>query len=225
MEELDTTHMKVAEMLGKPMQSPGCNARPKILDAGAGEGRLSVELKKRGFDVSACDILLENRFPQDIEYKRADLNEGIPYPDNYFDVVTCVELVEHLEDPWHLLTECNRVLKKGGAIVITTPNIINFYSRIAFLLKGRFFCFGPNEMRRGDHINPVTIWEIRNILNDTGFGIETESCNRKFGLDGIKKGVAFIACMMLSPFLSPKDTNLLRGEILIIKARKVKAVE
>jgi SAM-dependent methyltransferase len=50
--------------------------------------------------------------------------DPFPFPDNFFRVVLCCELIEHLQsDPMHMLWECNRVLAKGGYLILTTPNI------------------------------------------------------------------------------------------------------
>lgn len=50
--------------------------------------------------------------------------DPFPYPDGYFRVVLCCELLEHLQrDPLHLLWECNRVLQEDGFLLLTTPNI------------------------------------------------------------------------------------------------------
>ncbi|MCI0338937.1 MAG: methyltransferase domain-containing protein [Acidobacteria bacterium] len=50
--------------------------------------------------------------------------DPFPYPDGYFRVVLCCELIEHLQsDPMHMLWECNRVLEENGYLLLTTPNI------------------------------------------------------------------------------------------------------
>ena len=50
--------------------------------------------------------------------------DRFPYPDEHFSTVLCGELIEHLfEDPMHLMSEVNRILKPGGHLVLTTPNI------------------------------------------------------------------------------------------------------
>ena len=60
-----------------------------------------------------------------------------PYADEYFDVALCCELIEHLsQDPMHMIIELNRVLKWGGLLVVTTPNISSAIS-IQEILKGR----------------------------------------------------------------------------------------
>jgi SAM-dependent methyltransferase len=50
--------------------------------------------------------------------------DPFPFPDNFFWVVLCCELIEHLQsDPMHMLWESNRVLAEGGYLILTTPNI------------------------------------------------------------------------------------------------------
>ena len=59
-----------------------------------------------------------------------------PYPDGHFQTVLCCELIEHLfEDPMHMMAEINRVLKSGGHLVLTTPNIAALRG-IAAILQG-----------------------------------------------------------------------------------------
>jgi len=62
--------------------------------------------------------------------------DRFPYPDAYFSTVLCCELVEHLrEDPMHMMAEINRILKPGGHLVLTTPNISSLRA-IAAILAG-----------------------------------------------------------------------------------------
>src|SRR6266852_1573258 len=62
-----------------------------------------------------------------VEYPYQQFNietEAFPYEDNSFDVVLFCEIIEHLlSDPVHVLTEVRRVLKPGGDLVLTTPNV------------------------------------------------------------------------------------------------------
>ncbi len=59
-----------------------------------------------------------------------------PYEDGGFDTVLCCELIEHLyNDPMHMMAELNRILKLGGHLVLTTPNITNLRALHAVLLS------------------------------------------------------------------------------------------
>jgi len=102
-----------------------------ILDAGCGDGSLSISLAKYGFKVKSID--LSSGFVAMLKDKaeRAHLSEHIyanhddiinlEFPDNSFDGIVCGEVLEHVSEDKKAVTEFNRVLKKGGICVITVP--------------------------------------------------------------------------------------------------------
>lgn len=62
--------------------------------------------------------------------------QSIPCEDEVFDYVLCCEVIEHMEiDPMHLLSEINRVMKPGGMLIVTTPNIASSWG-ITKILSG-----------------------------------------------------------------------------------------
>ena len=70
-----------------------------------------------------------------------------PYADASFDTVLCCELIEHLfADPMHMMSEINRILKPGGHLVLTTPNIGSLRA-IAAILQGYHPSFFPAYIR------------------------------------------------------------------------------
>jgi len=73
--------------------------------------------------------------------KNVDVERGrFPFPDEHFDVALCCELIEQLrEDPMNMLMELNRIMKWGGLVILTTPNITGAYG-VQESLAGR----GPN---------------------------------------------------------------------------------
>jgi glycosyltransferase involved in cell wall biosynthesis/SAM-dependent methyltransferase len=73
--------------------------------------------------------------------------DRFPYDDGYFSTVLCCELVEHLtEDPMHMMSEINRVLRPDGHLVLTTPNIGSLRA-IAAILSGYHPAFFPAYIR------------------------------------------------------------------------------
>ncbi|HTR34610.1 MAG TPA: glycosyltransferase [Bryobacteraceae bacterium] len=73
--------------------------------------------------------------------------DRFPYADEYFSTVLCCELVEHLtEDPMHMMAEINRILRPGGHLVLTTPNIGSLRA-IAAILAGYHPGFFPAYIR------------------------------------------------------------------------------
>lgn len=144
----------------------------KVLDALAYKGYFSKKLHDKGFDVTACDLYPEQFEINEIECVKADLNRVLPFEDSTFDYVILCEAIEHLENPWHLLRESSRILKSGGRVILSTPNILSVLSRFLFFTKGVYLYFNPDEYRKPYHINPITYNELEMILKDTGFEIE-----------------------------------------------------
>jgi SAM-dependent methyltransferase len=157
----------------------------RILDAGAGEGALSDALARRGYRVIASDRDPIGFRPRGIPFVQADFNATLPFATESFDAVVSAEVLEHLENPHHLAREFARILRPEGTLVLTTPNILQVYSRIHLLLLGTFDFFdtlsGNREGAfRGQmgHINPVAFPELRYALERAGFEVRDVSTNR-----------------------------------------------
>ena len=147
------------------------------LDIGAGNGEL-IDAVTRTFPVKprACDYRDDLMAIDGIRVDVADLNtQALPYPDASFDLVTCTEVIEHLEHYRSTLREAARVLRPGGVFVVSTPNVLNLRSRLRYLFFGFFNMFGP--LRLGDdryhsthgHINPVSYFYLAHSLSVAGF--------------------------------------------------------
>lgn len=117
-------------------------------------------------------------FSIDLELFDAE-TDAFPYPDGYFTTVLCCELIEHLHaDPMHMMAEINRILKPGGRLVLTTPNIGSLRA-IAAVLQGHHPGFFPAYLRPAHgapqedrHNREYTPKEVRFLLNDAGFEVE-----------------------------------------------------
>jgi SAM-dependent methyltransferase len=138
----------------------------KILDTGCGKGNLTRKLQKCGFDVFACDINDVARLKKPVHFKQVNLNYKLPYKNSSFDVIVCLEVIEHLENPWLLISEFYRMLNDGGKLFISSPNLSNCLARIYYLFSGKLWLFKEHKT---DHINPVSYWEIDSILKHAGF--------------------------------------------------------
>jgi SAM-dependent methyltransferase len=152
----------------------------RALDLGAGQGALSEALKLRGFEVTAADINTAQFRASGVTCAKLDLNRPLPFPDEGFDLVLAVEILEHLESPRAFLREIFRVLRPGGLAVVSTPNITSLPSRVLFLATGCFDLFVPTKRRLEDpldaeadgHISPLPGWLLRYHLREGGFEIE-----------------------------------------------------
>jgi len=103
----------------------------KLLDVGCGSGIFLHRMHNLGWSVTGIDFdakAIENakKMPgDDLTFMNTDLS-GARFPDNSFDAVTMSHVIEHVPDPVALLIEVRRILKVGGRLVITTPNIRSF---------------------------------------------------------------------------------------------------
>ncbi|MEO8540659.1 MAG: methyltransferase domain-containing protein [bacterium] len=101
--------------------------------------------------------------------------ERFPYEDNTFDLVTWCEVIEHLtENPVHTLAEIHRVLKPGGALVLSTPNASRADS-IANFLAGRNI-YDPYHLgaplKGSRHSREYTFSELKELLEGCGYSID-----------------------------------------------------
>ncbi len=148
-------------------QQPG----KRILDLPSGSGKLTAALRKQGHIVTPADI---NNHQEDFVY--ADMTKRLPFEDETFDGVVCLEGIEHVLNPFLLLGELIRVTKIGGHVIISTPNIMNMYSRLQFLFTGTFYQFhpaqlhdyGPDEAVDRFHISPMSYHSMRYLADYFG---------------------------------------------------------
>ena len=118
------------------------------------------------------------QFNCDLELFDAE-RDRFPYADDYFSTVLCCELIEHLTaDPVHMLAEINRILRPGGHLVLTTPNLGSLRA-IAAILEGYHPGFFPAYIRppaegqeaEARHNREYTPREVARLLVDSGFEI------------------------------------------------------
>jgi len=166
------THDWVIDALSK-------EGRGSLLDAPAGTGALAERLKDLGFSVSCCDINPSFFSASGIEIKEGDLNQMLPYPSKSFDFITCIEGLEHLENPFNAIREFYRLLKYGGKIIISLPNYLNIERRLRFLITGLFSKI-PSPAKLGKekfdhlwmlHLVPLTYPTLKLVMEHEGFRI------------------------------------------------------
>ncbi len=102
--------------------------KARILDVACGGGFLANELARQGYEVTGVDLSprsLETASYHDttksVSYKVADAYH-LPFEDESFEVVSCMDFLEHVEQPGDVIKECARVLKPGGIFFFHTFN-------------------------------------------------------------------------------------------------------
>jgi SAM-dependent methyltransferase len=133
--------------------------RPRILDVGCGTGANLLMLSKygdaEGVDVSE-DALTFCR-ERGLENVKLGAAEQLPYDDGTFDLVTALDVVEHLDDDLAGLREMRRVLRPGGRVLLFVPTFM--------------FLWGLQD-DVSNHRRRYRLPELRRVLEQAGFEIE-----------------------------------------------------
>lgn len=143
-------------------------AGSSVLDLGSGKGAWTLRIADRGYSVTACDL---NAQSSKIPCLSVNLNEEFAknFGSSRFDAITCIEVIEHLENPRNTLRQSNKLLNDGGKLILSTPNASGLYSRIRFLFTGNFSSFDDRLYYSIGHIRPITYWELEKMLEESGF--------------------------------------------------------
>jgi SAM-dependent methyltransferase len=139
----------------------------RILDVGAGEGALVERYRGRGWNILGVDSAYESA-----NVRRADLL-SLPFDSGVFDQALCLDVLEHVDllDQPRALCEVARVLKPGGGLLLSVPNLAHLHSRIRFLLSGKLTRTSAVERHPGDR--PLA--EYLELLKSSGFEVMRRS--------------------------------------------------
>jgi len=178
------------------------NASDKtLLDIGAGYRPISEGVKTKK------TIKLDGikKFKPDI---CADINKGLPLKNDSVDIIVAGEIIEHIYNPIKFIRECNRVLRIGGELVLSTPNICSLKNRfkVAF---GQLpeYCAEPLEDESFErHIIDFSFPRLIKILKENKFTIVKKDSN----------GIISHSKLLFPRFLTPPEF----GETIILKAKK-----
>ena len=138
----------------------------KILDVGAGTGRISLPLALAGAQITALDI--SEKILEILKKKNKKIHtvvgeaESLPFEDNSFDIVVSAFLIVHLKDPKIFFDEVYRVLKPGGLFLVSNIN-----QKEPPVVKTKE---GDIQIKSYYHRSE----KIREILGDLAFSIEKE---------------------------------------------------
>jgi 2-polyprenyl-3-methyl-5-hydroxy-6-metoxy-1,4-benzoquinol methylase len=146
-----------------------------VLDVGCGEGYFAELLAERGNRVVGIDHLPQaERASAFTEYLSCDLDDGLgsalaSLGHRRFDIVLLQDVLEHLRRPEQMLLDCRKLLKPGGQVIVSLPNVANITVRLA-LLFGRFE-YAARGILDQTHLRFFTRASARRLLEANGFGI------------------------------------------------------
>jgi 2-polyprenyl-3-methyl-5-hydroxy-6-metoxy-1,4-benzoquinol methylase len=150
-----------------------------VLDVGCHSGLMGEELKKRkgcrvvGVDQDGAALrVAEQRLDaaRSIDLEGPDWAERLALEGFYdFDAIIFGDVLEHLRDPDKILTTTRRLLKHGGRVIVSVPNVANLRIRLS-LLRGNFDYADSGILDR-THLRFFTISSAREMLERTGYYI------------------------------------------------------
>jgi len=158
----------------------------RLLDIGCSTGDLTVHIaNKLGitqiFGVDIDEEALKQARAKGVTAYLVDVSrEKLPFAENFFEVVLMLDVIEHIENPDHAIREAYRVLKRGGFLILTTPNLTSWYNRVLILLgkpilgidlstKWRYtYPLGIEQVISG-HRRLYTLDSLKGLLSFYGF--------------------------------------------------------
>jgi 2-polyprenyl-3-methyl-5-hydroxy-6-metoxy-1,4-benzoquinol methylase len=157
--------------------------RGRLLDVGCSAGSFLIAARQRGWNVRGIDV---SPVAVDHAHQAHGLDVSVGtleesgFPRHSFDVVTVFECIEHMLNPRAALRAASRLLRDGGLLVITTPNVDGFVPRITYWTLGR--TIGAWEHPTPPHhLYQFSRRTLTTLLHDAGFGVA--SCEtRPMGL-------------------------------------------
>lgn len=170
------THNVVAELL-----LARCPAAGTVLDIPCGAGAFTKRLLDRGVPVVSGDVVDGCLDPR-AQFRVCNMNERLPFGDGELTAVVCIDGIEHIERPFDFISECARIVRRDGWLILSTPNISALRSRWRYLMTG-FHNKGKSPLDETrpcplQHINLLSFPQLRYMLHSRGFRIETIRCNR-----------------------------------------------
>jgi ubiquinone/menaquinone biosynthesis C-methylase UbiE len=147
----------------------------RILDSGCGDGinlfGLGNIVREKGWNASIFGVdynplrIARASIFSEIEEIRQSSLDALPYPDDYFDVVLCNQVLEHIQQDKKVVLELKRVLCSGGIFIVGVPN------EGCFLGRFRNHVVQRSILQTTDHVNFYTKESIFNLISGAGFSI------------------------------------------------------
>ena len=138
-----------------------------LLDVGCGQGDLFNVVSSQFARYVGVDAVRYDHFPEQAEFCLFDLDSGtIPIPNGSADVVTAVEVIEHLENPREFMRKLVALTKPGGWLVVSTPNQLSLLSLLTLITKRRFQAF--QDVHYPAHLTALLEIDLRRIAAECG---------------------------------------------------------
>jgi len=171
-----------------------------LLDIPAGSSPVAAGARQKGWKVVELDLFP----PENFDGVQGDACAPLPFADASFDALVSMEGIEHFENQAAFVRECARVLKPGGVMVLTTPNVMHLSARVSAFLTGqramkRGFVNEDHTLRGREgtrtyhgHAFLIDVFRLRYLMAIEGLRINRVKMTRKS-----------TTSFLLAPFLLP----------------------
>jgi 2-polyprenyl-3-methyl-5-hydroxy-6-metoxy-1,4-benzoquinol methylase len=148
------------------------NPAQKILEIGAGAGNTLLFIKESNLaeevmGVELMEIANSNQTnPLIDKFQIANIEqENIQAPEEYFDIIICADVLEHLVDPWSIIDKVSRCLKKDGLLIVSIPNIREWKTLFKVIFRGDFSYQSSGGIMDKTHLRFFCKKNIYQMLN------------------------------------------------------------
>lgn len=145
----------------------------RVLEIGAGAGRVSLYLKEKGFDIETIEVSKDfrNVFLENGIKLYADFFEKLDFEEQSFDYVIAIEVIEHLVDPVFCVEKIRKVLKSDGVLLVETP--IAPDGLIPFMNNPDFSLY-PFEVAHFTIFNNISLKKLFSNFDLTNFSAQSD---------------------------------------------------
>jgi SAM-dependent methyltransferase len=146
------------------------NLHGDLLEFGTGKGLFTGELLKIPYagTITCTDLLPRpDGLPENLPWIQTDHNDPLPLTDQTFDIIICMEVIAHLENPRFLFREFSRLLRPGGTLLLTMPNQESIRSLSGLILGDHFSAF--RGIAYPALITALVRQDLVRICRETGF--------------------------------------------------------
>ena len=191
----------------------------RVLEIGCGVGNTGLELKKSrkasvvwGIEINSqiaeeASLKLDKVISADIE--TLELSEK--FEEAYFDYIIAADVLEHLFNPWNLIKELKKYLKKDGFIVASLPNV-RYWEVFKFLLVNKSWKYSSDGVLDWTHLRFFTKTDIINMFVDNGFEVKFIRPKFRFNKKNVHNIFNYLTLFLMQDFLTRQ---------YVIKVKKV----